>query len=1357
MGGDSVSNQANVSDPSMATESHDEKSGAGAGTLIRKSVSAVSHGTKGLFRYFRLLTYGEPTKIDIALLLVGSLSAIAAGIPFPLLGILFGQLLDDLNSETCASQDSISPSDYQSSVNEKVLLVMACALAQLALVYTYVVCWNLFGERLAHRLRERYFRSLLRQEVSFFDKLPAGEVSSRLSADINIIKSGTSEKVGVYMGSLAMFITSYVVSFIKNAKLAGILVSLVPAFMLMSLVGGHFVGKFSGRASEHIASASSIALESLSNVMVVHAFRANDRLEAKFASALQSAKSAGVKKAIATAIQSGLLYFIAFSACGLAYWQGSHTIADVVGGREEGVTVGTTYTIIFLLVDASIVISQISPYLQIFGSATTALEKLETDMERRSKIDGTLPTEGDQFESFSGDVKLENVDFTYPSRPDVPVIQGVSLHLPAGQYTAVVGLSGSGKSTIAGLLTRLYDPDQGSIYVDGRNVRDVNVRQLRSFIGLVQQDPLLLDRSVLENIALGLINSPRPEHANLQSILLGTELEQVAEAVRDGQEITAAAEKHGALVLEIVEMVQRAATLADAQTFLGNLEFGLGTSVGPNGDLLSGGQKQRVALARALVKDPRILILDEATSSLDSASERRIQGAIQKVSVGRAVISIAHRLATVKDADNIIVMRNGRVIEQGRHLDLIAKQGEYASLVRLQNMSSETSSVSTAGGSVVKGANHPEIDVEKVSQTLEDDDADGTNDEKAGEANTLETENEIEASKESKSDRPRPTWSTIKSMGKVIRPYLFWLFVALFASVVVGGTYSGSALIFGNVIGAMSPCKPEDAIRAAGSFFGLMYFVLAIAEFFANGVSWSAFGYVAQKILYTMRVLSFRSLFEQDLQWHQSESRTPSTLLSYITSDSAAVEGLTGSIIGSMFSIAINFCAAVILTLIVAWKIAIVCLATVPLMLGSGMVQMLILSRFAERHEKAFAKSVGITVEAVNSIKTVAALSLEQEVLGTYRRSLSGPRKEMTRSSLWANLFLAIAFSISNLIYALIYWWGAKQIIESGYTQVQFFIVLVALLVSAQLWGHLFTLAPEVTRAWRSAGRIFDLIDLGSSKSLSVRKSDSQDPEAYVESKRPVTSNVQGLSVNFKDVKFSYPARPNRQVLKGLDIDIRPGQFCALVGPSGAGKSTVISLLERMYSVESGAIEVDGFNIAAKKEPIFRDDIGLVPQDSVLFDGSIRFNIALGARPGEEPSDADIEEACKLANIHNTIAALPDGYDTQCGTGGGQLSGGQKQRLSIARALVRKPRLLLLDESTSALDAESERLLQDGLEKATRGITVVAIAHRLHTIRRADVIFMIEDGRCVEKGSHEELLVRSESYRVNVLHQTLEG
>ncbi|KAK8108484.1 hypothetical protein PG984_014285 [Apiospora sp. TS-2023a] len=1317
-----------------------------------KPRSKLSRVLRHFFRYFRLLGYAEPGLVDIGLLIAGTLSSIAAGVPFPLIGIIFGQLLDNLNSATCAAGDAATDAtQYQAAVNDKVLKVFYLALAQFVLIYIYIVSWNLFGDRLAHRLRAKYFRSLLKQEVSFFDKLPAGEVSSRLSGDIAIIKGGTSEKVGLVLGVFSMFVTAYIVAFIKYARLAGILVSLLPAFLLMGILGGHYVGKFSGLVSGHIAAASSIALESLSNVTIVQAFRANERLEKRFTEKLTDARRDGIKKAVATAIQSGMLYFLAYSANGLAYWQGSRAIADVVGGHTTGMSVGTTYTIIFILVDGTIVLSQMAPFLQIFGSAAASFAKLEEDIARLSSIDGTVDNGVDSSELVEGDFKLENVSFTYPSRPDVPVIREISLHFPKGKRTAVVGLSGSGKSTIAGLLTRLYDPDGGAIFVDGRNLRDLNVRQLRSHIGLVQQDPLLLDRSVLENVALGLVNSPRPGHAELQTFLLGNGLAEIAEQVRKGTDLQTAAAAHGQHAVEIVQMVQRATTMADATAFLEHLEYGYGTMVGSNGDLLSGGQKQRVALARALVKDPQILVLDEATSSLDSGSEQRIQKAIEEATVGKTVVSIAHRLATVKSADNIIVMRNGRVIEQGSHAELLAKNEAYAALVRLQNMGSDNSSVATS-----KVSKDSEMDPEKVVEpTLAD------SSEKSPGAETCEPASET-SSEEAKPTAKRTTWGTMKTMHKFTRPFFLLLLVAFTSSLVVGGAYSGSAVIFGHTVEALSPCEGEDSIRSAGSFYGLMFFILAIIELLANGISWSAFGTVAERVLYSIRTLSFRSLLEQDLHWHQSENRTPSTLLTFLTNDSIAVGGLTGSIIGTIFSIGVNFIVAVILSHIIAWRIALVCLAVVPLMLGAGIMQIRLLTQFAARHETAYAKSVSITVEAVNSIKTVAALSLEQEVLGTYRRSLKTPRKEMFRSSIWINLFLALTNSISNMIYALAYWWGAKQITEGHYTQAQFFIVLIALLVSAQLWGQLFTLAPEVTNAGRAASRIFDVIELGSNQQMDQHKKKptggkNDDPEAAVEAKLAPQIKEGGMSVNFDNLMFSYPARPNRQVLKGLDLTIRPGQFCALVGPSGAGKSTIIALLERMYRPDSGIIKIDGVDIAAKSEPLFRDEIGLVPQDSIMFDGTIRFNIALGARPDHEPAQSEIEAACRLANIHDTIMSLPEGYDTPCGTGGSQLSGGQKQRLAIARALVRRPRMLLLDESTSALDAESERLLQEGLDQAAKGITVVAIAHRLHTIRRADVIFMIEDGRCVERGTHEELMRKSESYRVNVLHQTLDG
>jgi ABC-type multidrug transport system fused ATPase/permease subunit len=301
-----------------------------------------------------LLLYADPTWVDKILLCVGLIGSIAAGVPFPLIGIVFGQVVDTFNSAACGDDSAAaSTSATQSSVNDKILLMVYLAIAIFVLTYTHIVCWNLISQRLAQRVRERYLKSLLRQDIAFFDKLQAGEVSSRLNGDVQAIETGTSEKVGVFITCVSFCITAYVIAFIKDAKLAGMLISLIPAFMIMSVIGGHYVQKYSTRMADYFALASAIASEGLSHVGLVHALGAHERLEEKFRGHLTNARREGIRKALAAAAQAGMLYFIAFSANALAYWQGSRKIAHTVefGG---GATVGETYTVIFILVDGKL-------------------------------------------------------------------------------------------------------------------------------------------------------------------------------------------------------------------------------------------------------------------------------------------------------------------------------------------------------------------------------------------------------------------------------------------------------------------------------------------------------------------------------------------------------------------------------------------------------------------------------------------------------------------------------------------------------------------------------------------------------------------------------------------------------------------------------------------------------------------------------------------------------------------------------------------------------------------------------------------------------------------------------------------
>ncbi|KAK6364739.1 hypothetical protein LTS17_011844 [Exophiala oligosperma] len=1297
--------------------------------------------------YFRLLAYAAATWTDICLMAVGTTCAIAAGVPYPLMAVLFGELVNDLNGASCEVEISGNALVYEDAINDRVLKLVYIAIAAFALTFTHIICWSILSQRLAFRLRDEYFQSILRQDQTFIDQHQDGQLSSRLSGDVQAVQSGTCEKVGIFIASLSFFVSAYVVAFTKQAKLAGILISLIPAFLLVAIVGGGFFQKFSTRMSDSATKAAAIASEAFSNITIVKAYSAAPRLERKFAECSEVSRGQGIRKGAVAAVQAGMLYFIAYSANALAFWQGSRMIADMLKGKSGGTSVGKIYTVIFVLVDACVVLGSTAPLLPLFGNAASAFHKLKQDIDSKSLLDGTLD-DGDMLSAETpGKLEFCNVSFRYPSRPDDMVLRNVSVSFPAGKQTAIVGPSGSGKSTVAALIARLYDTTEGRILFDDKSLSDINIRNLRGFTALVQQEPLLMNRSILQNIALGLISSSNPAHKRLKHYL--------------GESLTCNSgnlpERDQVIVNEVIDLVKHAARLADADGFIRTLDKSYDTIIGTGGQSLSGGQRQRIALAQALVRDPKVLILDEATASLDSASEQRIQTAVNKLANTRTVISIAHRFSTIRNADNIIILKAGEVIEQGTYEELVSHPGLFADMVKLQALNISQQNHEDFSSTISSLHTSIDIDAEKVALKYDDatsraqpklyEDSGGNKD---PQASPIEIDSGLSPCK------------IIRRATPFIRPELGWLVMAMIAAVVVGLTFIAAALIFGHVVDALSPCRATvSRILHLGRFYGGMLFMVAGVELGANYFSWSSFAVVGERLLYRLRVLSFNSLLSQNIEWYQAQAHNPSTLLSIITKDGNAIAGFSGSTMGTIFSILISFCASLIMSHIVAWKIALVCLTMVPILLGSGLMQLFTLSRFEERNSKAFAKSIGICMEALTSFKIVATYSLEDEIMGAYRQALRSPRKKLTTASIYTNVWLAISLSVGFFIYAFAYWWGSHQIIRGESSQKQFFIVLVAMLVSAQLWGQMFSLAPEVSRARAAASRILSIIgnqnSYGDSPALEppststghdVEKSASTDTSSRLKAKR-------GARVDFSGVSFAYPSNITIPVLKDVAFSILPGQFCGLVGPSGAGKSTIMNLLQQNYCPTWGRIKIDGTDISDRD---FRDDIAVVPQDSMLFSGSIRFNVGLGAVSGHDATDTEIEQACRLANIHDTIMILPQGYDTECGPKGTQLSGGQRQRLTIARALVRKPRLLLLDESTSALDAETEHILQQGLSRAVRdfGTTVIAITHRLHTVMSADVIFMVEGGTIVDSGSHGDLMEKNEHYRLTVQQQMLQ-
>lgn len=1357
---------------------------------------------RGMLAWFELvLTAASPTWIDYALLAGGFLCAAGAGVPFPLMGVLFGELIDDFNSATCAAAADVDAFAYQEAINEKVIQTAWIGAIALVLIYGHLTCWNMVSQRLAQRLRAQYVASLLRQPPGFFDVVgnaASGRVSSRLQGDITAVQAGTSEKVGNIITTLSFFITVLVLAFMRQPALAGMLLAAtLPALLLSGHIGGHYIAKFVGVSTAASSAAASIASEALEHVEVVQSFGAAPRLVASFAGHMARARDASVSKAAFAAVQTGALYFVSYCANALAFWQGSILIAAVFeGSSNNNASVGSIYSIVFLLVDACVMLGGIAPSMPFLSAAVAAYSRFKEDMDAPSAIDATSPS-GRQLEpspsSRGRAITLRNVSFEYASRPGQPALSNVDLEIERGTYTAVVGLSGSGKSTLASLLARLHDPTEGIIELDGHDMRELNVRSLRSTLGVVHQDCQLLDRSILENIALGLVNSPRPQHRSLKPFLEHSHLARLAEAASESRasgitnlKTSFSANSVGPELAEIARLVLDAAEQADAAEFISRLDQGYGTPAGIGGASLSGGQRQRVALARALIRDPDVLLLDEATASLDSASEKRIMDRLDATYQAtppeqrRTVIAIAHRLSTIRNADRIVVMQAGRVIEDGTYDELMARgpePSEFARMVKLQTGSGDAGS---HAGESEDGDNEKKRYSSKSTSHDHGSDAPTLASLPRNSSSSFSPSPVVASSPtpvpedKDKNDGQGTGTPVFKGLFYLIRPNLGWFVLALIAAFIVGSTFSAQGVIFGFTVGELNPCAAGatgDSLRGVGRLFGGLFFMLACVELLANFLAWWGFGIVAERLLYHLRVLVLRALLDRDiLTFHQAEGQSPAGLLSIITADAASVGAFSGSTFGTVLGVIVNIVVAVVLSLCFSWKIALVCMVTVPVLLGAGFMQLRMLARYEERHRGAFATATTLATEAIQSIRTVAVLSLEEEYMGEYQRLVRGPKKQAVRNAVSTNIWLAISYSCGIFVNALAYWWGSQLIMKGEYTQTDFLIILVAMLTSAQLWSSMFALAPEFSRARLALGRVMDVIDKEAIMDVSKKNGrQDDDVEASVESKDVVAAAPQqpngegnGASVTFTNVSFAYPSRPEKTILDNISFTLPTNKFCGLVGPSGAGKSTIMSLVQRLYHPTTGSISIDGVDIATYKDANgFRSSMAIVPQVPALFDGTIRFNVSLGASPGSPPpSDAEIEAACRTANIHDDIISFPDGYDTECGSGtggaGARLSGGQRQRIAIARALVRRPRLLLLDESTSALDAQSEAVLQEGLDRAAQGTTVLAITHRLRTVQRADVILVVEGGRIVDQGTHAELMERRESYRVNAMQQMLQ-
>nr|POF05420.1 leptomycin b resistance protein pmd1 [Quercus suber] len=976
----------------------------------------------------------------------------------------------------------------------------------------------------------------------------------------------------------------------------------------------------------------------------------------------------GDKKSILYGVLFSVQTFLVMSGTALAFWEGFRLFQS---GEID--SVGTVFTVVLSVTLGATSILLVAPQFQSITNASSAAAELFTIIDKPSLLDPLSP-EGIKPDSCTGEIEIRNLRFAYPTRPTAPVLHDLSLSIPAGKTTALVGPSGCGKSTLIGLLERWYQPTSGQILLDGHDVTEYNTKWLRSNIRLVQQEPVLFQGTVLENVSKGFV----------------------------GEQTSLPKEQQ-------FEMMKEACKASNAHDFIENLPEGYNTQVGERASMLSGGQRQRISIARSIISDPKVLLLDEATSALDPRAERVVQDALHRVSANKTTLIIAHKLATVMAADNIAVMTNGSVVEQGTHHELLQSNGLYAAMVRAQDLGAD--------------AGEP-----NQREDLDDDEED-SDDAHDGPVALQRTQSEG-APKALEKEVEELTAGTLGySLIKCIfimlaehRDLYFWYIVTAVGSVIGGGTYPAQAIIFSRLIRVYTLEGSEAQDQA--NFYSLMFFVLALANLFAYfAIGWAC-NSIGQVITHRYRKEMVSRMVSFDQDFFDRPENSSGALTSKLSSVPTSLQELMSANIGLMLNVMVNIVGSSVLGIAYGWKLGLtIVFGGLTVLVIAGYVRIRLDQKLEASTGEQFAASAGLATEAVTSIRTVSLLTLESSIIEDYNRALEDIVTRVSRSLVVTLFPYALSQSVDFLIMALGFWYGSQLIASGEYTTTQFFVIFIAVVFGGQGTAQFFSYTTSITKAGLAANYILWLRTV-------------KPKIAETDENRNNKPSGDG-AIGFEDVVFRYKQRDASKVLRGITMQIEPGTYAAFVGPSGCGKSTLISLLERFYDPITGRITLNDVDIAEMSPHSYRRYMSLVQQEPPLYLGSVRDNIAIGL--DYEPSEDEVQEACRQANALDFVTSLPEGLHTPCGSKGLQFSGGQRQRIAVARALIRKPRLLLLDEATSALDTHSERVVQKALDEAASSRTTIAVAHRLSTIRHANVIFVMEDGKIAEMGTHEEL------------------
>uniref|UniRef100_H2ZPW5 Bile salt export pump n=1 Tax=Ciona savignyi TaxID=51511 RepID=H2ZPW5_CIOSA len=1230
--------------------------------------------------YYKLFRYAD--SLDIFLMVIGAVASVVHGAGLPVLFIFFGELTTvftnfgryaqcQFNYDLCSALNITNINESDTSV-KFVLYFVYVACAVLVFASVQVGTWSLSSVRQSKHIQIDFFRSVLRQDMAFHDVKSSGELNARLSNDVKKIKDGMAEKVSMVLQYTSMSLTGIIVGLIYAWKLALVTLSVAPLLGLASTLMFTLTTIYTKRELAAYATAGTIAEEAISAIRTVVAFGCQDKEVDRYTHNLGDAKVVGIKRGLVSGFSMGLLYLSMFGMYGLSFWYGTTL---VLNGE---IAVGNMITSFFNILIAAFGLGMAGSYLDAFSSAKAAGSNIFDIIDRKPVID-PFSKEGDSPNPDSGSIQLKNVRFTYPSRPDVKILKGVSLTVEHGKTVALVGQSGCGKSTIIQLIQRFYDVQEGSLEVGGKDVSTLNVRKLREMIGVVAQEPILFATSIAENIRWG----------------------------REG--VTN-------------EEIEKAARQANAYNFIMNLPEKFQTLVGERGGQMSGGQKQRIAIARAIVRNPKVLLLDEATSALDTKSESVVQQALEKASAGRTTVVVAHRLSTIRSADKIFAFHEGQIMEEGSHEELLLiKDGVYSNLINMQaGRESEESEEKDSAGDFKKNQNS--VKMRTYSQR-----SNNIESKKSGKIGEDDEEEEEE-------DIPDVSFGRIIAMNK---PEWYYMAAGCVFAAIAGAADPVNAILFAEVLTVFSLSDVEEQ-KSKATLYALLFVAVGVIVFIAYCSESTLFAKSGMELTVRLRKKAFKAMLRQDIAYFDDHRHSPGALCTRLSMDASRVQGCTGVRIGTIIKNFSSLGVALGIAFAYGWKLTLLTIAFIPFLILGGLLEMQLVMGAEEKEGAAYEEAGQIAGEAINNIRTVASLTKEQTIYELYTEKLAGPLKKSTRKALLVGLGYGYSQCVIYFAYAAVFRLGIELVLTYEMTYDNVFKVLTAVIFGAMAVGQNSSFAPDYAEAKVSAKRMFALFD--------------RTPEIDVYSDNGASPAHCKGEITLKSVRFHYPTRPDLPVLKGLDITIKPGQTLALVGQSGCGKSTTVQLLERFYDADEGEVilifpfqSIDGCDIKKLNIKWVRQQMGLVSQEPMLFNQSIKENILYGDC-SRSPTNEEVNEAAKNANIKTFIDELPDKFETSVGLKGGQLSGGQKQRIAIARALLRNPKILLLDEATSALDTESEKIVQEALDAARAGRTSIVVAHRLSTVKNADQIAVVDNGVVVEVGTHEQLIATKGAY-----------